>query len=269
MPTIGFIVYGDGGTAIENRRFHIARSVGPDVLRHLGQMVFFCWHRPAGTFLFFATARADAIEIDDAHSSDYAVRLGNFRLLKQHATLHPKGWVGDGDTILSLSDTEAAELLTTGGEGPETWWATLAEAQAPLHPSDEAVTGSGRTAIKRLVLEAYRYRCAITGELPGYDESASDTLELVAIRPEREGGFFEPANLLPMCARARAAWERGLISVGLNGYLAISPFLGDGQLAGRLNPSGRLSVTEDAAAAPDPQAVLYHYLFVFQQFVDS
>lgn len=262
MPSIGFIVEGDGRNSIEDGRLPIERSDGPGVLDHLGRTVLFCWRQGGGTLLFFGRARLEAVEAR-AEGSGLAVRLSGFRLLKTHVSLPIEAWQGSAP-IQALSDGEVAEILAGAGEPVGDWG--LSEAQQFLAPDQiGAPTGFGRTSVKRLVLDAFGLRCAITGDWPGYAETAPDTLEIVPIRPEAEGGAYEPANLLPMTARARRAWESGLISVDLDGRLAISPLLADSELAGRLNPSGRIRLPADPAAGPDPRALLYHFLFVFQQ----
>lgn len=114
-------------------------------------------------------------------------------------------------------------------------------------------------AVFRLVLSAYGYRCALTGEQFAPDPSLIHPhLEVIAIRPREAGGPLQVNNFLALEEHAARAFVAGQILIG-NDYQVIPDFtVLDRAVATRLHPGGKLLIPAERLFWPDPQYLNYH-----------
>ena len=117
-------------------------------------------------------------------------------------------------------------------------------------------------AIYRLVLSAYGYRCALTGEqfLPETG-LLHPHLVVEAIRPRDAGGPLQINNYLALEEHAARAFRRGQILVE-DDYRIVVPNADalDRAVLLRLNSNGRLLVPAQALFRPSPAHLAFHRL---------
>jgi predicted restriction endonuclease len=115
-------------------------------------------------------------------------------------------------------------------------------------------------AIYRLVLMAYGYRCALTGEQFAPDVGLIHPhLEVIAIRPRKLGGPLEISNYLALEEHAARAFRNGIILIGDDYSVDVArPEALDRALAVRLHPGARLLVPEEAIFRPSPAHLAYY-----------
>jgi hypothetical protein len=122
---------------------------------------------------------------------------------------------------------------------------------------------SSLNLVYALVMDRWKYRCAVTGETYPPHEHPHPNLDLVEIKPRSRGGDVHVRNLLPMIPLAARSWQRGDISVGTDlEFMAVQNRL-DPDLLERMRPEGTLLVPEDPLDGPDPANLLYHRRYVF------
>ena len=114
-------------------------------------------------------------------------------------------------------------------------------------------------AMYRLVLTAYSYRCALTGEQ--FERSNGlwhGDLDVVAIVPRELGGPLRISNFLPLVFAAAEAFEAGQWLIADDyGVLADRGVL-DRALAARLHPSGFLQLPKETVFHPDRALLAQH-----------
>lgn len=115
-------------------------------------------------------------------------------------------------------------------------------------------------SVYRLVLAAYDYRCAVTGEQFQPDiGTIHPHLEVIAIRPRDAGGPLQVSNYLALEEHAARAFKAGLILVE-DDYRVIvpDPHALPPALAMRLHAGGRLLVPAEPMFQPSPAHLAFH-----------
>ena len=114
-------------------------------------------------------------------------------------------------------------------------------------------------AMYRLVLTAYGYRCALTGE---QFERANGLwhgdLDVVAIVPRELGGPLKISNYLPLVFPAAEAFEAGQWLIADDYAVLADRDVLDRRLAERLHPSGFLQLPKEAVFHPDRALLARH-----------
>jgi len=115
-------------------------------------------------------------------------------------------------------------------------------------------------AIYRLVLTAYGYRCALTGE-QFYPEAGLLHPHLVveAIRPREAGGPLQVDNYMALEEHAARAFRRGEVVIA-DDYRIVVPnreAISRAVLV-RLNADGRLLVPAEELLRPSPAHLAFH-----------
>jgi hypothetical protein len=133
----------------------------------------------------------------------------------------------------------------------------LEEAPAPFLPIVPTVEELG--ALYRNVLEAYGWTCALTHTAFAPAEGLHPQLQVVAIRPIRDGGVMDERNFMALTLEASRAFERGDLSIGPDHAIIVDRLGIDRELARKLGavlllPSRNL---------PDPEALRWHREVVF------
>jgi putative restriction endonuclease len=154
--------------------------------------------------------------IDAAVREDFSIGC---RILTQPFFFEDHDWISVpaswSPNIVTFKTYDASE-----GDGAALWTAVqdrLAKSQAPLVPAvpDQARYGApilvrprlGQGAFRVMVTDAYRRRCAITGErtLPA--------LEAAHIKPFSDGGSHDPSNGLLLRRDIHALFDSGYVTV--------------------------------------------------------
>lgn len=115
-------------------------------------------------------------------------------------------------------------------------------------------------SVYRLVLTAYSYRYALTGEQFQRDVGLIHPhLEVIAIRPRDAGGPLQINNYLALEEHAARAFRAGLFLIEDDyGVVLPNPDALPRALAVRLHVSGRLVVPAEALFQPSPAHLAYH-----------
>ncbi|HLV83509.1 MAG TPA: hypothetical protein VKY62_07005 [Devosia sp.] len=119
-------------------------------------------------------------------------------------------------------------------------------------------------AIYRLVLSAYSYRCALTGEqfLPDIG-LLHPHLTVEAIRPRDVGGPLQINNYIALEEHAARAFRRGQILIEDDYRIVVpSPDALDYAVLVRLNASGRLLVPAEGLFQPSAAHLAFRRLSV-------
>ena len=131
------------------------------------------------------------------------------------------------------------------GDSPQTGFA----ATAPLEVYE---------AVYRLVMSAYGYRCALTGEQFAADFGlVHPHLDVVAIRPRAAGGPLSIDNYLALEEHAARAFEAGHFLVE-DDYRVVVPRHGVLDRAIRPHAGGRLLVPTEPLFQPNPAHLAFH-----------
>lgn len=115
-------------------------------------------------------------------------------------------------------------------------------------------------SVYRVVLTAYSYRCALTGEQFQRDVGLIHPhLEVIAIRPRDAGGPLQINNYLALEEHAARAFVAGHILVEDDYRVVVrNPDALPRALALRLHSSGRLVVPAEALFQPNPAHLAFH-----------
>ncbi|MGK2227178.1 hypothetical protein [uncultured Devosia sp.] len=115
-------------------------------------------------------------------------------------------------------------------------------------------------AIYRLVLSAYRYRCALTGEQFLADVGLLHPhLAVEAIRPRGTGGPLQINNYIALEEHAARAFRRGQILIEDDyGITVPNPDALDPAVLVRLNADRRLLVPVEGLFQPSPAHLAFH-----------
>ena len=115
-------------------------------------------------------------------------------------------------------------------------------------------------AIYRLVLSAYGYRCALTGERFMPDTGLLHPhLTVEAIRPREAGGPLDISNFMALEEHAAKAFRRGQVLIGDDYAIVIPrPEAIDRAVLVRINADRRLLVPAEAMFQPAPEHLAFH-----------
>lgn len=120
----------------------------------------------------------------------------------------------------------------------------------------------GQGAFRLTLTDAYRKRCALTGE------STLPVLEAAHIVPYANEGSHDIRNGLLMRADFHKLFDAGLVSVAPDLTIQISPRIREawhnGKVYYRLHNQPLAVVPENPAYRPDPERLNWHYKNVFQ-----
>lgn len=119
-------------------------------------------------------------------------------------------------------------------------------------------------AIYRLVLTAYNYRCALTGEQFAAEAGLLHPhLAVEAIRPRDMGGPLQINNYLVLEEHAARTFRQGQILIDDDYRIVVpNPDALDRAVLVRLNVSGRLLVPAEGLFQPSPAHLAFHRLRV-------
>ena len=113
-------------------------------------------------------------------------------------------------------------------------------------------------AVYRLVMTAYGYRCALTGEQFAPDIGlVHPHLEVVAIRPRDAGGPLAIDNYLALEEHAARAFRAGHFIIE-DDYRVVLPVAGALAPAIRPHVSGHLLVPDEPLFRPNPAHLAFH-----------
>jgi hypothetical protein len=113
-------------------------------------------------------------------------------------------------------------------------------------------------AVYRLVMTAYGYRCALTGEQFTPDIGlVHPHLEVVAIRPRDAGGPLAIDNYLALEEHAARAFRAGHFIIE-DDYRVVLPVAGALAPAIRPHTSGHLLVPDEPLFRPNPAHLAFH-----------
>jgi putative restriction endonuclease len=174
----------------------------------------------------------------------------------------PSGWAGN----IVRGKMYESEV----GDGAALWAAMQARLAVPSvqEPGDKygkpilVNPRLGQSSFRVLVTDAYKRRCAITGE------NTLIALEAAHIVPYSREGSHDIRNGLPLRADFHRLFDAGLVSVTQDLKIKISPKIHEAWFNGkayyRLNDQP-LSVLPDAPESrPDPDRLGWHYRNCFQ-----
>lgn len=115
-------------------------------------------------------------------------------------------------------------------------------------------------AVYRLVLSAYGYRCALTGEQFQRETGLLHPhLAVEAIRPREAGGPLQINNYLALEEHAARAFRHGAVLIEDDYRIVVpQPDALDRALLLRLNADGRLRVPAEALFQPSPAHLAFH-----------
>jgi len=240
---------GDPGRVLLDRR-----SL-PAAAPMLGEVVLL-YRLAAGQALFLATARLAGIE---------AEAQGGFTCRFDHVTDLPGVPMREQPQnartrrLLRLEPGEFSAIVREGRVAPADDDGLL-EAMAPFAGP---LTDPRPTLVYRQVLEAYGWRCAVTGESFAPGPIVHPALHLAFLRPRRQGGPIHVRNLVPMIRSAHTAWTAGTISATPDHRLvAVMPDL-DLELFDRIEKLGMLQLPRDERYWPDPAHLGFHFASIF------
>lgn len=176
---------------------------------------------------------------------------------------------GDFARIVALGLGEDDQLMPRIGEIPATGFD---EDQAPFIYEQERVRVDRLTSrilrdrvFRRLVLDAYDRRCAITG-LKLINGGGRAEVEAAHIRPVEANGPDTLANGIALSGTMHWMFDRGLIGVSGDMEILISRHVNDREsVLAMINRSGRALVPERASSRPHPRFLEWHRENRFKQ----
>jgi hypothetical protein len=142
-----------------------------------------------------------------------------------------------------------ADALANGRAG-------LSEADAE-YQSDVARPGL-YSAVYRQVLEAWDYRCALTGQRYKRVPGLHPDLEVVPIKPMSVGGEMHVRNFIPIAVGLKASWMSGGVGVGADGDLLLSLNRLDAKWIAVLAKAKSIGSPKDMRYRPDWTLLAWH-----------
>lgn len=122
----------------------------------------------------------------------------------------------------------------------------------------QAPTLDTHAAIHQQVLQAYDFRCALTGQkYEATHKGVHPDLRVVAIRPRAAGGPLHVSNFLCLSLDAERAFLLGHVVIGDDFAMVPDLSVMDPELAARLNPDGLL-LPRDPLYYPDGAQLAFH-----------
>lgn len=121
----------------------------------------------------------------------------------------------------------------------------------------------GQSSFRLLITEAYKRRCAITGE------HTLIALEAAHIVPYAQEGTHDPRNGLLLRADFHRLYDAGLVSVTPDLKVKVSPRIREAYFNGkayyRLDGGTLAQIPDSPALRPDPDRLDWHYKNCFQR----
>lgn len=132
----------------------------------------------------------------------------------------------------------------------------LAEADAPYQGA--APKPGLYSVIYRQVLDAWDYRCALTGKRYRRVQGLHPELEVVPIRPMSGKGEMHVHNFIPVAAGLKQAWMSGGLGVGADGALLLSLDRLEPEWFAVLAKAKFVGSPKDLRYQPDPGLFAWH-----------
>lgn len=236
-------------------RLPIDRQTSRVAFRALGEVVLL--YRPVaeGLALFEATGVLAGVGLTE--EGDFECRLRHVERLRTMQT-RQRPETRRSRQMLELQAEQFAEILADGQLPPDPPRVGLEDMAAAF---DGPLRDDLPIRMFRDVLEAYDYRCAVTGlRLAG---AQSVELRPFFLKPRDQNGPLDPRNLMPMTQPAYAAWSRGTLSATAEHKLVAVVRDLDLGLFDRIEEFGTLHLPEDGRFRPDPVLLSYHFENVF------
>lgn len=118
-----------------------------------------------------------------------------------------------------------------------------------------------------LVMNAYKYKCAITGKVIRYKEGKTDlfNLEAAHIKPQAHQGTFLPCNGIAMSRDMHFAFDKGFFTISDDYKVVVSEKLRGSWLYEEYNGK-QIYVPEEPFYRPQPVFLRHHREKVFETF---
>lgn len=238
-------------------RLLIDRQTSRAAARALGEVVLLYRPLGEGLALYEATARLRGVEITT--DGRFACVLRDVVRLGTPQT-RPRPDTRRSGAMLQLPVEDFDGIVRAGLVAPAPPEAGLLEAAQTF---EGPVRDPTPVRVYRQVLEAYGFRCAVTGEQFEPGESPHPRLRLLFLKPRQQGGPLHVRNLMPMVEAAHAAWTRGTLSATADHRVVTVIRDLDLALFDRIEQIGRLHLPEDERYQPDPAWLGYHFEQIF------
>jgi hypothetical protein len=231
----------------------LADRTAQAVFRQRGQVVLL-YQLLSGMVLFVGSARVAGFTIAEGGRS-----LWQFERFQRFAA--------PVVSTLEASSPSARRLLKFT---PERFGEILSQGEiVPATPGDAEADGTRLAVddaylrVHQRVLEAWNFRCALTGRSFPPSAGLHRHLTVVPIRPRDSGGPLHVRNYLPAVEPAGRAFVNGVVSVGPGLDLLVVPDRIDPDVFASLRRDGRLLIPDDRELGPDPVHLDYHRIHVF------
>ena len=179
--------------------------------------------------------------------------------------------IEDFNRVVDLGLADEAPLLPRRDVAPDAPAFELREEPAPfLHADRERVSYNSSRAVRervfrRIVLDAYDCRCAVTG-LKFINGGGRAEVEAAHIKPVEHNGPDDVRNGIALSGTAHWMFDRGLISLSDDLDVLVSRHVNDVDSVRRLlNASGRAQTPANAALRPHPLYLSWHRQRCFKQ----
>lgn len=171
--------------------------------------------------------------------------------------------IKDFNRILDLGFPDEEPLLPRDGLPGETPLGIVQEERAPFELERERVAFYSSRIVRdrvfrRIVLDAYDCRCAITG-LKFINGGGRAEVEAAHIKPVEKNGPDIITNGIALSGTAHWMFDRGLISLGDDLEVLVSRQVNDAESVWKLvNPTRRAAVPTHPAHRPHPSYLAWH-----------
>lgn len=242
------------GTEVPDRVLLDRRSLSA-VAPMLGEIILL-YRLAAGQALFLSTARLAGIDAET--EGRFSCRFDQVMELPG-VPMRPQPENARTRRLLRLEPGEFSAIVREGRLVPIDDGGLL-EATSPF---SGPLTDTRPTLVYRQVLEAYGWRCAVTGESFAPGPVVHPHLHLTFLRPRRRGGPIHVRNLVPMIKSAHRAWTAGTISATPDHRLVVVVRDLDLRLFDRIETLDRLHLPRDKRYWPDPAHLGFHFATIF------
>lgn len=263
-------------------RYHFGRRYLADVEKTLGDTIVYYEPRRStvdensrgGRMCYFAIARPVSIEADpklDNHfycrvtdylSFEHLVGIRDGGALRESSLLNPDGSVhsfGFQKSVRILPENEFAAILAAGLPDYLSLGSDEDEPLLSERPLVESITWRPYRdrAFKRSVRAAYDNRCAMTG-LRLLDHKGRPEVQAAHIRPVAANGTDSVRNGLALSGTIHWLFDRGILSVADDLTILKADHLLPPEIAGLLNPDGRIRPPSQLADYPLAAFLAHH-----------
>ena len=123
------------------------------------------------------------------------------------------------------------------------------------------------TLFRELVMNAYQYRCAVTGRVMRYTTDDRDlfNLEAAHIQPQAHKGTFLPCNGIALCRDMHFAFDKGFFTIADDYTIVVSEKLADTWLYQEYNGK-KIFIPKDEFFRPHKKFLSHHRKYVFESF---